>query len=257
MKKNFLITALVSSIWLSGCNTPAIYYEEWYNPPVHWGQHTVRDGETLYKIAWRYGRDYRELGSANNLTHPYTIEPGQKIRLDLKGTIPANKAVASSSNPSTRSNVTVYADDPDSNNVVPVKQEKKKISVPTLAENIEWEWPHMGNVAKDFSNKGMPVKGIDIIGAKGDAIKAAASGHVMYAGSGILGYGKMIIVGHDSKTFSVYAHNSELLVNEGDGVTRGQKIAEMGDSGADKVKLYFELRKNGKSVNPTDFLPEK
>lgn len=262
MKKICLAGVFAGSMLLAGCNSPAIYYEDWYNPPVHWGHHTVKEGETLYKIAWRYGRDYRELGNANGLTHPYTIQEGQTIRLDLKGHIPAGSRNIAKSAPTNRgsSGATVYVTDPDTQESVPAQQEPKSsktVNIPKVATNIQWAWPHEGKVVRGFSSKGMAIKGIDIKGGLGDPISASANGHVVYSGSGILGYGNMIILGHDSKTFSVYAHNSKLLVSEGDAVEKGQKIAEMGDSGADKVKLYFEIRKNGKSVNPIDHLPSR
>ena len=263
MKKICLVGVFAGSMFLAGCNTPAIYYEDWYNPPVHWGHHTVRKDETLYKIAWRYGRDYRELGDANGLSHPYTIREGQTIRLDLKGQIPVDSMeVASNSSSEKKGGATVFVTDPDSQESVPVKADKdnpprKQINVPEVATNLKWGWPHDGEIVRGFSTKGMSVKGIDIKGSRGDSISAAANGHVVYSGSGILGYGNMIIIGHDKKTFSVYAHNSKLLVSEGDAVEKGQKISEMGDSGADKVKLYFEIRKNGKSVDPINDLPKR
>lgn len=260
MKKMCLVGIFAGSMFLAGCNTPAIYYEDWYNPPVYWGHHTVREGETLYKIAWRYGRDYRELGNANGLSHPYTIQEGQTIRLDLKGQIPVNSSsVASSSNKP--SGAKVFVTDPDTQKSVPVEDKKEnkapRINVPDVATNLEWEWPHDGEIIRGFSVKGVSIKGVDIKGSRGDRVNASAKGHVVYSGSGILGYGNMIILGHDSKTFSVYAHNSELLVEEGEMVEKGQKIAEMGDSGADRVKLYFEMRKNGKAVNPVNYLPKR
>lgn len=247
---------LASAMILGGCQTPAIYYEDWYNPPVYWGQHTVREGETLYKIAWRYGRDYRELGDANGLEPPYLIETGQKIRLDLKGDIAAS---GDSAKEKASSGVVIYADDPETQETVaisgqPDTRPKTASKVPNVAKNLTWRSPHDGKIIKSFSSNGMRYKGVDIAGSKGDPIKAAAKGHVMYAGSGILGYGNMIILGHDAKTFSVYAHNESISVSEGDTVEAGETIAKMGDSGADRVKLYFEVRKNGKAVNPLPYI---
>lgn len=261
LRKTLLAGLIGGSLLLSGCQTPAIYYEDWYNPPVHWGNHTVREGETLYRIAWRYGRDYRELGDANGLKPPYKIVEGQRIRLDLKGQIPvgSSPSVASAATPA--SSVTVYAEDPVTRKSVPVETAKptappaSTVNVPQVATNLKWDWPHKGKIIRNFSGGGIRYKGIDIAGAKGDAIKAAAHGHVMYAGSGILGYGNMIILGHDATTFTVYAHNEKLLVSEGDVVALGQTIAEMGDTSADRVKLYFEVRKGGDSVNPSTYLP--
>ncbi|TVP59115.1 MAG: peptidase M23, partial [Halomonadaceae bacterium] len=100
-------------------------------------------------------------------------------------------------------------------------------------------------------------KGVDIGGDEGDPVKAAAAGNVVYAGSGLLGYGKLIIVNHNSQYLSAYAHNRKILVNEGDRVSRGQQIAEMGDTGTNRVKLHFEIRKNGDPVDPQQYLPKR
>lgn len=260
--KTLFASLLAGTFMLSGCQTPAIYYDDWYNPPVHWGQHTVKEGETLYRIAWRYGRDYRELGNANGLQHPYKIQEGQAIRLDLKGQIPVNDNSVASAPQKSSSGVVVYVDDLETNKSVPVKKDKPKptvakINVPQVANNLTWVWPHNGEVIRSFEGSSMRHKGIDIAGSKGDPVKAAADGHVMYAGSGILGYGNMIILGHDAKTFSVYAHNDALKVSEGDLVTSGQTIAHMGDTSADRVKLYFEIRKDGSSVSPSTYLAKR
>lgn len=261
MKKGLAAAIISSSLLLSACQTPAIYYEDWYNPPVHWGYHTVQKGETLYRIAWRYGRDHRELGDANGLKPPYTIQEGQTIRLDLKGQIPVSSGESYASNPKPKPAAKVYVTDPDTNESVEVEPSKPKkgkpVNVPNVAKNLEWQWPHDGKVIRNYAGGGMKFKGINIAGKRGDEVKAAATGQVMYAGSGILGYGNMIILGHDAKTFSVYAHNKSLAVSEGDSVQAGQKIAEMGDSSSDRVKLYFEVRKGGGSVDPMKYLPKR
>lgn len=123
------------------------------------------------------------------------------------------------------------------------------------AEGIEFIWPHRGRVLQGFSEPNN--KGIDIAGKPGDAVVAAAPGRVMYTGTGIRGYGKLIVIKHDNNFNSVYAHNREILVKEGQAVARGQKIAELGDSDADMPKLHFEIRQAGKPVDPARFLPKQ
>ena len=119
--------------------------------------------------------------------------------------------------------------------------------------DIEWAWPAKGKVIAGFSDSSN-AKGIDIAGEKGQAVLAAAPGKVIYSGSDLRGYGKLVIIKHNKTYLSVYAHNSQILVKEGQQVTRGQKIAEMGSSDTDRVKLHFEIRQQGKSVDPAKFL---
>ncbi|MCL2308405.1 MAG: peptidoglycan DD-metalloendopeptidase family protein [Proteobacteria bacterium] len=124
------------------------------------------------------------------------------------------------------------------------------------ASGIEWSWPTQGKVISTYSEKSS-LKGIDIVGAIGQPVVASAAGRVVYVGSGLRGYGKLVIVKHNDTFLSVYAHNRELLVQQGQQVTRGQKIAEMGNTDADQVKLHFEIRKDGKPVDPMQFLPAR
>ena len=124
-----------------------------------------------------------------------------------------------------------------------------------VVANVRWHWPHSGTVIANFSSSGKVNKGIDIAGNPGDAVKAAADGAVVYAGRGLIGYGDMIIIKHDETFLSAYAHNSRLLVKEGDQVKVGQVIAEMGSSGTDRVKLHFEIRHKGQPVDPLTYLP--
>ncbi|MCB5184672.1 peptidoglycan DD-metalloendopeptidase family protein [Methylobacillus gramineus] len=121
-------------------------------------------------------------------------------------------------------------------------------------DGIQWAWPTNGKVVGNF-NDSTNAKGLDISGAQGQAVNAAAPGKVIYSGSDLRGYGKLVIIKHNSTYLSVYAHNSNILVKEGQQVTRGQKIAEMGNTDADKVKLHFEIRRQGKSVDPAKYLP--
>jgi lipoprotein NlpD len=124
----------------------------------------------------------------------------------------------------------------------------------TIAEDaVDWQWPTSGKVITQF-NESASIKGVDISGSQGQAINAAAKGKVIYSGSELRGYGKLLIISHNKTYISVYAHNSKILVKEGQQVSKGQKIAEMGNTDADKVKLHFEVRRQGKSVDPLQFV---
>lgn len=128
-------------------------------------------------------------------------------------------------------------------------------TVKSLEDGIEWSWPHGGKLLTPFSEGG--TKGIDIAGRSGDPVQAAASGRVLFAGNQLRGYGNMVIIKHDGAYLSAYAHNSQILVKEGQTVSRGQRIAELGDSDADRPKLHFEIRRQGKPVDPLKHLPQR
>ncbi|PKO24298.1 MAG: peptidase M23, partial [Betaproteobacteria bacterium HGW-Betaproteobacteria-8] len=137
----------------------------------------------------------------------------------------------------------------------PIKTEAIKAPTATATSaGITWSWPTNGKLLAGF-NEGGSAKGIDIGGSTGQPILASAPGKVIYSGSDLRGYGRLVIIKHNDEFLSVYAHNSKILVKEGQAVARGQKIAEMGNTDADRVKLHFEIRRQGKSVNPADFLP--
>ncbi|OEY67810.1 peptidoglycan DD-metalloendopeptidase family protein [Marinobacter sp. X15-166B] len=255
---------IVLAAMLSGCNTPSIYRDDAYNPPVYWGRHVVQSGDTLYSIAWRYGRDYRELGSANGLSPPYHIKAGTVLRLDLRGSAPTRAQTAPRTTPVRQTTaarpVSAPAQSAPASRPAASRRPAKAVPStprPQVVSRIEWQWPHVGTVLAGFSTAGKVNKGIDIAGKPGDAIKAAASGNVVYAGNGLLGYGNLVIVNHNEHYLSAYAHNRKILVQEGDNVKAGQVIAELGSSGADKPKLHFEIRKNGNPVNPAHYLPAR
>lgn len=246
---------------LSGCNTNAIYQDNLYNPPVYWGTHVVKKGENLYRIAWRYGRDYRELGNANGLAPPWNLQVGQVLRLDKKGRIPESTRTASaprSTAPAPRPKAVTQrpkaTTPPSTRTTRPAGSASG--SSQTVA-NVRWHWPHGGTVIATYSTSGKVNKGIDIAGKPGDAVKAAANGNVVYAGSGLLGYGNLIIVNHNEHYLSAYAHNRKILVQEGEDVKAGQVIAELGSTGTDKPMLHFEIRKNGNPVDPSRYLPRR
>ncbi|WP_228260859.1 peptidoglycan DD-metalloendopeptidase family protein [Marinobacter orientalis] len=251
---------------ISGCNTQALYRDDIYNPPVYWGRHVVKPEETLYSIAWRYGRDYRELGDANNIEPPYNIKAGQVLRLDVRGNVTSSgdnrggkPVVSSSTKRSAPSVSSQQASRPEPKPAVsraPDRSSPLTGQTQTVA-SINWRWPHVGTVIAGYSTSGKVNKGIDIAGKEGDAVRAAASGNVVYAGSGLLGYGNLIIVNHNEHYLSAYAHNRKILVQEGEGVKAGQVIAELGNSGTDRPRLHFEIRKNGNPVDPAHYLPSR
>lgn len=221
-----------------------------YDPePVTKGFHEVVDGDTLYSISWRYGIDYRDVAAWNNISGNFVIYPGQRIWL-IPGRAPASKTVTStpvisgtSKPPSTSSSK------PESS--ASVIQQRPR---PVINQSVSlWRWPTTGNIIK--SNTPIAQKGLDISGREGQQIQAAADGVVVYSGSGLLGYGKLIIVKHNETFLSAYAHNKVMRVKEGDMVKAGQGIGTMGKSSRGQVLLHFEIRKDGKTVDPLQYLP--
>ncbi len=223
------------------------------------GYHIVDKGDTLYSIAWRYNYDYKTVASWNKINAPYTIYPGQLIRLkpvlekkvnSIKSKVIVKKTPSSSlPRPGTKSTSKKIV---KKQNVV-ARKSKTKATLPKGP--IKWSWPTTGKLVK--SNSPTSKKGIDISGKSGQRIKAAAAGEVVYSGSGLLGYGKLIIIKHNETYLSAYAYNSKLLVKEGDRVHAGQKISEMGQDNTGRTVLHFEIRKNGKPVTPGKHLPKK
>jgi lipoprotein NlpD len=200
--------------------------------------HTVQKGETLYSIAWRYGKDYKSLASANKIAHPYTIYLGQKIAIRGRSTESKQKP-ASKKKASKRKTTT------------------KSVTPTSTASTIEWKWPLNGKVVKGFSLKGKVNKGIDILGTEGNRVGAAADGVVVYAGGNLRGYGKLVIVKHNEQFLSAYGNNRSIRVKEGQKVKQGQMLAEVGKNSSDIEMLHFEIRRNGKPENPASYLPKQ
>lgn len=277
-----VLAVLLLSLALGACKSSSHLapIEQLDQPPgIKLTYHTVSRSDTLYSIAWRYGADYHELASINNIAPPYTIRVGQKINL---ASAPANSAgsVISASSPGVE--VRAIADDANAVTEVtavsevskgrPSKEapvsspESVKPSVERSVEqqavsvssgNSRWQWPTNGRIVSRYSATDPMRKGIDLDGKLGEPVAAAQSGSVVYAGSGLAGYGELIIIKHDEQFLSAYGHNSKLLVKEGDKVRAGQKIAEVGSSGTDGNKLHFEIRRDGKPVDPLQYLPKK
>ena len=198
--------------------------------------HIVRTGETLFSIAWRYGKDAKTLARLNRLGDGSLIYPGQVIRLTPPG--------GTSSRTTTASNRTTRP---------PVH------SLPALPAqpSPRWAWPTNGRINVEFGAKPGPGTGVLINGKTGQPIVAAASGRVVYAGGGLIGYGQLIILKHNDTYLSAYGYTTSLLVKEGQEIKKGQRIATMGEGPERKTRLHFEIRRNGKPVNPRQFLPAR
>lgn len=235
------------------------------------GSYRVRKGDTLYSIAFRNGMDFRDLARANRIGSPYTIYVGQLIRLsgqaddrrEVAATRPAvsrspsrpapiaeapRKSPASASPP-----VAVVAAKPPP----PLSTPEPERSDTTSNSAIGWRWPAEGQLLARYVVGDQTRQGINIAGKSGDAVRATADGEVVYSGNGLIGYGELIIVKHSSTMLSAYGHNRRRLVQEGDRVKAGQQIAEMGSSSATRDMLHFEIRRNGKPVDPLGFLPKR
>jgi lipoprotein NlpD len=246
--------------------------------PVTRGFHQVVAGDTLYSISWRYGLDYRDIATWNNISGNYVIYPGQKLSL----VPPAGAAVVRplkeeplakaypledpAATPRTNPGQLVIEDvkqkpasaatpAPGPVASVPVKPEPVRSQPLPNQTGISWRWPTTGEVI--HSNTPVAQKGLDITGREGQQIQAAANGVVVYSGSGLLGYGKLIIIKHNETYLSAYAHNQMIQVKEGDTVSGGQVIGTMGKGTKGQPLLHFEIRKDGKPVDPLQYLPAR
>jgi lipoprotein NlpD len=207
------------------------------------GYYSVRPGDTLTKISLDHGQAWRDIARWNGLDNPNLIEVDQVLRV----TPPVQEASAARPTPPAKPPVSSPGSTPP-NNVA---------STPNVSadENLVFAWPHPGQVLANFDEA--KNKGLDFGGKAGDPVLAAADGKVVYAGSGLRGYGNLVILKHNNTYLSAYAHNQTLLVKEDQAVQKGQRIAEMGSSDADRVKLHFEIRKQGKPVDPAKLLPAR
>lgn len=261
------------------------------------GEYVVKRGDTLYRIARDNGLDHVELAALNQIDNPSALREGQILRLrpveqpaatvatvatpigvgsgvesrPLEGAAPTPApAQASGALREPRGGKEPYSDEAYArlNNQLPATP---PVVVPPPApttsaapaepegtaqvEGIVWAWPSAAKIKSAYN--GNTNKGVDFAGKQGEAVLAAGDGRVLYVGDALAGYGKLVIVKHSADHLSVYAHNSRILVKEGQAVKLGQKIAEMGSTGTDSVKLHFEIRKQGKPVDPTPFLPKR
>lgn len=238
------------------------------------GTYTVHRGDTLLRIALDHGQNYRDLVAWNNLADPDDIKVGQVLRVapperggnavvtspiampgaEKAPAVPKKTEPNGAKKPYSESNL-AKEDNPKAEKVVASGVTTGSTVTANDDEKLSWMWPSDGKIIATFDEG--KNKGIDIAGKMGQQVMAAGSGKVMYAGSGIRGYGNLVIVKHSNSLLSAYAHNRTILVKEGQTVTKGQPIAEMGDSDADSVRLHFEIRQQGKPVDPAKFLPSR
>jgi lipoprotein NlpD len=218
------------------------------------GIYTVKAGDTLYSIALDFGLDWRELARANNLSDPSKLSIGQKLRVTGA---PGPVAGGSASGTITEDSGVEITPIPPAGGAKPIENTPApeiKPPAPT-AVTLGFIWPHPGEVVQGY--KPGVNKGIDLTAKVGDPVLASQAGRVVYSGNALRGYGNLIILKHDNNLLTAYAHNKTLLVKEGEPVTKGQKIAEAGQSDTDRPKLHFEVRKQGKPVDPMDYLPAR
>jgi len=222
------------------------------------GYHRVRRGDTLYSIAWQNRLNFRQLAEMNGIRSPYTIYVGQSLRLVPPAPSPMTRPVSTPkpAPAAIASPAPISRPEPVSA-PVPARAPKPEATPESALPSIvsHWVWPTTGPLLRGYMPEANGKKGIDIGGEAGQPIMSAAAGKVVYSGSGLVGYGRLIIIKHNDSLLSAYGHNSELLVAEGDYVKAGQVIAKMGSSGTSSTRLYFEIRQDGKPVNPLRYLP--
>ena len=220
------------------------------------GYYSVKPGDTLIRIGLETGQTSRDLARWNNLENPNLIEVGQVLRV----VPPTNDNPLVVTRPVTSGNVasnTTTNNTTNTTSVAPIRPASAAASPQPVAsdDDIAWIWPAQGRLLAGFDE--VKNKGYDIDGKAGDPVVASGDGRVVYAGAGLRGYGNLIILKHNNTYLTAYAHNQTLLVKEDQSVKKGQKIAEMGNSDADRVKLHFEIRRQGKPVDPAKYLPAK
>ena len=256
--------------------------------------YTVKRGDTLFYIAWITGNDYRDLAQRNNIPEPYSLNVGQNIQLG-NGSATGNGGMLAATDatsggvpkPPSTSQIQTATVDSQSTNAYSENSGKQNVgkmlpaagavaattatapvTAPVVAPPVSstvsnsapvstWRWPTDGKIIDNFSSSEGGNKGVDIAGSRGQPIFATADGRVVYAGNALRGYGNLIIIKHNDDYLSAYAHNDTMLVREQQEVKAGQKIATMGSTGTSSVRLHFEIRYKGKSVNPLRYLPQR
>ncbi|MBB1269167.1 peptidoglycan DD-metalloendopeptidase family protein [Shewanella sp. SR44-3] len=309
---SFWPTLLCIILFASGCSFQAqrpapveslssVKGQKHYKGSIKSQQYRVKKGDTLYSISWGAGKNFMQVARLNHLTQPYTIYPGQIIKLSsenypntssptraqpykaqgrgvVSGGIsqpyqvvntPSKTLVGQTANSvlareNKSVNTTKKELDPKLKSAYSVTSAKQTVNLITKeqanhlpAQVSQWYWPVLGKLIGTFSETEQGNQGIKIAGRRGDLIKAAADGKVVYAGDALRGYGNLVIIKHNDDFLSAYAHAETILVKEKQLVAAGQAVAKMGDSGANQVMLHFEIRYHGKSVNPLKYLPKQ
>jgi lipoprotein NlpD len=267
--RRLLRLAILSAVilLLCACAAPkgvAPVRETTDGPAGHPGYYIVKQGDTLYSIAWRYGYDYQQVARWNGIGAPYVIHKGQRLRL-----APPLRSEVVAAPPAARGAPAHPPASQPTRKEAATGQTPRATALPatgaavggsagaTPPGQVRWQWPTEGVVLRSFNDKQPGRKGVAIGGRLGQPVRATAPGKVVYSGSGLIGYGQLIIIKHDARYLSAYGHGRKLLVKEGDEVAAGQVIAEMGTHGTDGAMLHFEIRDNGKPVDPLRLLPRR
>ncbi len=232
---------LLGVVALGACSNALTWQEQERQHQPASDLYVVKKGDTLYGIAWRHGLDHRQLAAWNKLGSGTLIQPGQRIHLRPPTT------------PTASSRTRPPADSTPKTTTRPRANPPPKAAEPPP----RWRWPVAGRVVAEFGSEAANRTGALLAGRRAEPVYAAASGKVVYAGSGLIGYGQLIIIKHNESFLSAYGHNEMLLVGEGDQIAKGQAIAKMGMGPGRLPRLHFEIRKNGNPVNPRQYLPKR
>ena len=254
MRSAMMLSVLLALIGCSGA--PVVPVSDLTATRSPYAARVVREGDTLYTIAWEAGLDYRDVARWNNLEPPYALKVGQRIALGgaSNKVTPAPELVQTAPSEATtvQTEEVVVSETPTATTPVAPSADQ---SLPKRVQTTHgWIWPAEGELIARFDEE-RNSNGIDIAGIDGTPVRAAAAGKVVYAGTGLRGYGLLLIIKHDETYLSAYAHNRAVTVEEGDLIDKGQIIAEMGQTGTDSVRLHFEIRRDGQPVNPLSYLP--
>ncbi len=273
-----LLPMLLGILLLTACGPPppAPVANRSSGAPPPPTSYTVRRGDTLYSIAWQYGLDHRQVAVWNGIGAPYTIYPGQRLAMRKPAVhasrpppAPSRTTQASKPAPKPATKPKTVSPPPRTATAKPAPS-KPATSAPRKAPRsdpaapsatrsvggVAWRWPTRGRLYRTFNASDPTRKGVDIVGSEGQSVYAASGGKVVYSGNGLVGYGNLIIIKHNNTYLSAYGHNRELLVGEGDDVAPGQLIAKMGRVDNDRAMLHFEIRRQGKPVDPLRLLPK-
>jgi lipoprotein NlpD len=226
------------------------------------GYYRVKRGDSLHAIAFDYGLDWRDIAKWNGIKSPYVIYPDQALRLEA----PKQKAQVTTSAAQPRPTVSERPvekpaastrSEPVAKSTPPPVKSSGNSKPVTTADPSRWLWPVEGRLLSSFKAGDPARNGIEIAGKEGQAIRSSAAGEVVYSGSGLIGYGQLIIIKHSERLLSAYAHNRKRLVAEGQAVSAGEKIAEMGRDDRNRAMLHFEIRRDGNPQDPLKFLPKR
>lgn len=259
---------LLLALYLTACAiNPAPVSSRAQPPSEKLNHHVVAPGDTLFSIAWRYEKDMAALARSNGLAPPYRLMPGQRLTLDTSVVAKPRRSTAETATVkkpvkpvqnSTKTGINTETHPAPTPSVPATRPAREMASTNTIVApaggKLHWQWPVKGAVSRHY-DRGRVFKGINIQALPGRDVHAAADGIVVYAGSGLRGYGKLIIIKHSDVYLSAYAHNKAIAVREGERVKGGRKVGSVGGDPNNRGRLYFELRKNGKPIDPTRLLP--